>query len=166
MVDNMMHFSDENPDVTIIKHQVKNIHNEIKKEEHKKTSEELISLMEGDDEKSLAKFFNDNRFSKELFQFLDKQEFFFSIILLTNKQLFNLTEILAGRYNSTNIGEFLYEDKILLDDIKEKLDSHLAENSDIGQPKLFLLESLNKELERLSNHLEKTKSNNCAQHFV
>jgi hypothetical protein len=156
MVDNMLHFSDENPDVTTIKHCVKNIHNEIKIEEHKRTSKNLISLLEGDDEKSLTMFFNDNRFSRELLKYLDNTKFLLSIISLNNRRLFNFTELLADRYSPVNIGEFLHEDRERLIDLKEKLDIYLSEKNDLGQPKLFLLYSLQKELVKIVNHLDRS----------
>jgi hypothetical protein len=140
-----------------MKNIVKQIHLEIKKEEYVKESNELIDCLTNKDEYELAAIFEKQKFSKELFQYLDDQLLFDTVLKISNKQLFNFTELLNHRYEISNIGEFLYEDLTCLTKLKENLTEYLDTNSDIQQPRKFLFSSLETVLQVACVHLEQTK---------
>lgn len=157
VLENLMHFGDKNPEVTKMKNIVKQIHLEIKKEEYVMESSELIDCLTTKDEYELAAIFEKQKFSKELFQYLDDQLLFDTVLKISNKQLFNFTELLNHRFEISNIGEFLYEDLTCLTKLNENLTEYLNKNPDIQQPRKFLYSSLETILQVACVHLEQTK---------
>ena len=125
ILENLLHFGDDNPDVTKVKQLVKEIHSEIKKEEYVAESSELLDCLANKDEFSLATIFEKHKFSKELFQYVDDKLLFDTILQASNKQLFNFTELLGHRYNISNIGEFLFEDTTCLKSLMNNLANYL-----------------------------------------
>ncbi|MDY3319879.1 P-loop NTPase fold protein [Riemerella anatipestifer] len=157
VVENLLHFGDENPDVTVIKKLIKEIHNEIKKEEYVANSNELIDCLTNKDEFALAEIFEKHKFSKELFQYTDDKLLLDTILKISNKQLFNFTELLQHRYEISNIGEFLFEDTDCLNKLKTSLSDYLDKNENIGQPRKFLLATLETTLILTIQHLNDTR---------
>ena len=157
VLENLLHFGDENPDVTEVKKLVKEIHYEIKKEEYVANSNELIDCLINKDEFELAAIFKKHEVSKEIFQYLDDKTLLETLLKISNKQLFNFTELIQHRYRSVNIGEFLYEDTDFLTKLKTGLSEYLNEIENIEQPKGFLLVTLESTLIQVINHLNNTK---------
>lgn len=157
VLENLLHFGDENPDVTVIKKLVKEIHNEIKKEEYVTNSNELIDCLINKDEFALAEIFEKHKFSKELFQYTDEKLLLDTILKISNKQLFNFTELLRHRYEIGNIGEFLFEDTGCLNELKTGLSDYLDKNENIEQPRKFLFATLEKTLMLIIQHLNDTR---------
>ncbi len=142
IIENLLHFVDDNPAVTEMKKIVKGIHDEIKKDEFVANSNELIDCLNNKDEFALAEIFNKYKFSKELLQYVDDKQFLNTILKISNKQLFNFTELLMDRYNSTNIGEFLFEDIGSLTKLRDGLSSYFDKNIDIQPLRKSLLGAL------------------------
>jgi len=138
VLENLLHFTDENPQVTKMKQTIKEIHAEIKKEEYIATSNELIECLAKEDGSNLAEIFDKHKFSKELFQYVDDKLLLETILIISNKQLFNFTELLEKRYKIDRIGEFLFEDTICLTKLKVNFSEYLKESEDIQQPRKFL----------------------------
>jgi hypothetical protein len=157
VLENLLRFGDENPDVTAIKSLVKEIHNEIKKEEYVANSNELIDCLTNKDEFALAEIFEKHKFSKELFKYTDDTILLDSILKISNKQLFNFTELLRHRYEVSNIGEFLFDDTACLNKLKTGLSDYLDNNENIEQPKKFLFATLETTLMLTIQHLNDTR---------
>ncbi len=154
---NLLHFGDENPDVAVVKNLVKEIHNEVKKEEYVENSNELIHCLIDKDEFALAEIFEKHKFSKELFQYADDKVLLDTILNIPNKQLFNLTELLRHRYEISTIGEFLFEDLNCLNEIKTGLSDYLDKNENIEPLRKFLFATLEMALIEILEHLKNTK---------
>ncbi|OXB07737.1 P-loop NTPase fold protein [Flavobacterium pectinovorum] len=157
ILDNLLHFADENPDVTVIKKLVKEIHYEIKKEEYVANGNELIECLVNKDELELSAIFKKHELSKEFFQYADDKLLFEALLKIPNKQLFNFTELLQSRYTSSNIGEFLFEDAEFLSKLNVSLSTYLDENENIEQPRKYLLSSLETGLIVIIDHLNNTR---------
>lgn len=157
VLENLLHFGDENPDVAVVKNHVKEIHNEVKKDEYVENSNELIDCLINKDEFALAEIFEKHKFSKELFQYSDDKVLFDTILKIPNKQLFNLTELLRHRYQVSNIGEFLFEDINCLNEIKTDLSDYLYKNENIEKLRKFLFAALEIALLEILEHLKNTK---------
>ena len=142
VLENLLHFGDENPEVTKMKQTIKEIHSEIKKEEYVANSNELIDCLAKEDEFALAAIFDKHKFSKELLQYADDKLLLDTILRISNKQLFNFTELLLPRYNSINIGQFLFEDNICLTKLKDGISEYFDNNNDIPTLKKSLLATL------------------------
>lgn len=67
MFENFLYFGDENFDVIVIKNFVKEIYNEIKKEEYVENSNEFIECLINKDEFVLVEIFEKYKFLKEFF---------------------------------------------------------------------------------------------------
>jgi len=157
ILDNLLHFADENPDVTEIKKLVKDIHYEIKKEEYVANGNEMIDCLENKDEFELSNIFKKHELSKEFFQYADDKLLFEALLKIPNKQLFNFTELLQSRYTSSNIGEFIFEDAEFLSKLNASLSTYLDENENIEQPRKYLLSSLETGLIVIIEHLNNTR---------
>lgn len=157
IIENLLHFEDDNPDVTEMKKIVKGIHDEIKKEEYVADSNELIDCLTDKDEFALARIFEKHKFSKVLFQYIDDKLLLDAILGISNKQLFNFTELLRHRYEIRNIGEFIFEDTICLTKLKNNFSAYLAKTKNIQQPRLFLYATLETSLMDTIQHLNDTR---------
>ena len=157
VLENLLHFGDENPDVTDIKKLVKEIHYEIKKDEYVTNSNELIDCLINKDELVLADVFRKHEVAKEIFQYTNGKTLLETLLVISNKQLFNFTELLNHRYRSVNIGEFLFEDSEFLSILNTGLSKHLDENQNIEQPKKFILSTLKTTLTQIIEHLNNTR---------
>jgi hypothetical protein len=157
VLENLLHFGDANPKTTQMKQIVKAIHNEIKQEEYVANGNELIDSLVTKDELALTEIFDKHKLSKELFQYIDDKKFFDAILKITNKQLFNFTELIFQRYNISNIGEYLFEDINCLIKLKGELSNYLSTIDDIEQLRRYLLSTLLQNLNLIINHLNKTK---------
>lgn len=155
--ENLMHFGDDNPEVTKMKEIIKQIHTEIKKEEFVSDSNELIDCLANKDEFALEKIFEKHNFSKELFPYTDDKLLFDTILKISNKQLFNFTELLSDRYSGSNIGEFLFVDNDCMTKLKENLSAYIQKNENIGQLRKFLFITLETTLLQIIQHLNNTR---------
>lgn len=154
---NLLHFGDANPEVTKVKNIVKQIHLEIKKEEYKKESSELINCLTNENDYELFAIFEKRKLSNELFQYIDDQLLFDTLLEISNKQLSNFTELLRYRYETSNIGEFLYEDLTCLSNLNKSLTEYLSKKPEIQPLRNFLYSSLLIVLQKASAHIEETK---------
>ncbi len=157
VLENLLYFGDDNPDVTIIKNHIKEIHYEIKKDDYVANSNELIDTLINKDEIALAEVFHKHEVEKHIFQYLDYNVLFETLLIISNKQLFNFTELLNQRYRSANIGELLFEEAEFLSNIYTSLSKYMDENKNIGQPKNFLIESLATILTKIIEQLKNTR---------
>lgn len=154
-IENLRHFGDSDVRITKIKDKVNDIHNEIKNEFEIKEANELIEILKANNETALVDFFEQHHISDKVFKNIDTIELGSAILNATNKQLFNFTETLSQRYKSVNIGEFLFDDFQVLDNIKNHITTELV-NYNI-QPQNFLLKELINTLKKVCEHLNKTK---------
>lgn len=157
IIENLLHFGDDNPDVTKMKKTVKAIHDDIKKEEYVADSNELIDCLANKDEIALTLIFEKHKFSKELFQYTNEKLLLDTIFKISNRQLFNFTELLRQRYDIGNIGEFLFGDSDCLGKIKNGITEYLNENEKIEQPRKFLFTSLEATLLQIIQHINNTR---------
>ena len=155
--ENLFHFKEDDVQVREIREVIKEFHNEIKKEQDIEKSNELIKHIENNDIKSTEELFQKFNHSLDLFKFIIAETLFTKIINLENSMLETLTELIGSRYISTNIGEYLYDDIELLDELKNKLNKYLIENSLIKPLKKFAIYNLTEKLNLVCEHLENTK---------
>lgn len=155
--ENLFHFKEDDVQVREIKEVIKEFHNKIKKEQDIEKSNELIKHIENNDIKSTEELFQKFNHSLDLFKFIIAETLFTKIINLENSMLETLTELIGSRYISTNIGEYLYDDIELLDELKNKLNKYLIENSLIKPLKKFAIYNLTEKLNLVCEHLENTK---------
>ncbi len=156
-LDYLFRFGDDNPDITEMKEKVKAIHFEIKKETYFDISNEIINSFKNNDEKTLVFIFKENPLSKNIFQYLDGKKFFDSVVETSNKQMFKFIKILEKRYNSANIGEFLYEDYNYLNTLRLELQQYIKAHSKLEKLRKFLITSLIETLTFVCERLDKTK---------
>lgn len=157
VLESLLYFKEENPDVTVIKELAIDIHNEFKKEEYVENSNELIDCLKNKDEFELTKFFDKHKFSKELFQYTNDKLLLETIVKISNKQLSRFTRFLQNRYEISNIGELLFEDIGCLNKLKIGLSNYLKKNENIEKLRRFLLEALKKALMQIVQHLDDTR---------
>jgi hypothetical protein len=157
LLDNLFHFGDDNPKTTEIKKVVSKIHSEVKKDEYKANSMELIDCLNKEDEHALDAIFDKHKFSKELFQYCDDKLLFDAILQISNSQIFYFTERLRYRYKIGNIGEFLFEDNICLGRLKDNLSLYLDQQADIKQLRKYLYSTLETLLLSILQHLNNTR---------
>jgi hypothetical protein len=155
--DNLFHFKAENEQVAEIKELIKDFHNEIKKEQDIEKSNELVKHIENNDGKLVEKIFQKFNLSTDLFKYIVSDTLFTKIINTENSIIETFTELIGSRYTSTNIGEYLYEDIELLEELKNMLTNYLTEDSLIRPLKRFIMENLKDQLNTVCEHIEKTK---------
>lgn len=155
--ENLFHFEAENEQVEEIREVIKGFHEEIKKEKDAEKSNELIEYIKDNNDKSIKDFFTKFNFSTDLFLYIDVESFFTEIINTQNSTIETLNRLIDSRYKSINIGEFLYEDVNVLEQLKEKLERYIKEKKTIKPLRQFVLNNLLEKLTLACEHLEKTK---------
>jgi hypothetical protein len=154
---NMLFFEDKNPTVTEIKHIIRDIHNEIKKEQYQQISDEFITGINNKDEQDLADFMRKNIISSKLFKYIEINVFVEAIINLSNKKLSSFTNLIGNTYDISNAGEFLFEDSVLLLQTVDKLNEYIKANKEVQPLRFFLLNKFISELIKICKHLEASK---------
>lgn len=157
ILENLLHFNDDDPNLTKIKGIIKTKHFEIKKAKSVAESKALIDSLANDNDNALAEIFEKQKFSKEFLMYIDNKSLFIAITKTSNRQIFRFTELLRDRYKSVNIGEFLLEDIECLTTLKSDLEDYVHKKSNLKQPKKYLLISLVEALKSICAHLDKTK---------
>jgi hypothetical protein len=155
--DNLFHFKADNDQVAEIRELIKEFHNEIKKEQDAKKSNELIKYIEDNDEKLIDEIFQKFNLSADLFKYIVADTLFSKIVNAENQTIETITKSIGYRYTSTNIGEYLYNDKGLLKDLENLLNKYVNENSLMRPLKKFTINNLIVELNKVCEHIEKTK---------
>ncbi|MDD2577208.1 MAG: P-loop NTPase fold protein [Bacteroidales bacterium] len=156
VLENLFHFGVENSDVAVIRNHIKEIHDKIKEEEYIANSKEFIDYL-NKDEVELKIFFEKHFLSKELFPYINDDILLDTILNISNKQIFHFKELLKDRYNSSNIGEFLYEDIDCLKELQEGLSKHLENNKEIKPLRKFSYNELISTLKDNIKHLDETR---------
>lgn len=156
VLENLLHFTDEAVENTLIKNRIKEIHDDIKKERYIENGNELITCIQEGSADAMASLFQKHEYSKDLFQYVDSALLIEAIVKTSNKNIFNFTEQLKHRYRSSNIGSILNEDIKCMMGLKEGLEGYLK-ISDDGQPRRFLIETLKEELTGIIARLNFTK---------
>ena len=157
-MDTILHFGSENEKVSNIEMRVKVIHDQLKKEQNVDNNKELIDCLFTNDNPLLEALYQKYELSKELFQCIDSKDIFEKIINVSNPQISNFIQRLERRYNSSNIGVFLYEDTECLKTLHDSLKEYLATNQNMMKLRTFLIQSLINTLDEKCKHLEKTKN--------
>ena len=155
---NLMHFTNNDTRIENLKSVIKSIHDEILEDRNKKISTEFLDTLLNKDEFELADIFNKYKFKKELFLYINDKSFIETILKVSNKQLFNFTELLNDRYKPTNIKEFLSEERNTLLKLYENLKSFLNANENkMQQPRKFLFITLEMKLLIICDRLDSSK---------
>ena len=155
--DNLFHFKEKNEQVGEIRNIINDLHNEIKKEQDIEKSNELIKHIENKEEKLIEDFFQKFYYSTELFKYTDAESLFEKIVNTENFIINKLKELLETRYSASNIGEILYQDIYLLKELNEKIEKYLINNNLMKPLKIYTIDSLREEVNKICEHLEKTK---------
>ena len=155
--DNLFHFKADNDQVAEIRELIKEFHNEIKNEQDAKKSNELIKYIEDNDEMLINEIFQKFNLSTDLFKYIIADTIFSKIVNAENQTIETITELIGSRYTSTNIGEYLYDDKELLKDLENLLNEYVNKNSLLKPLKKFTIKNLTAELNKVCEHIENTK---------
>jgi hypothetical protein len=155
--DNLFHFKEENTLVEDIKETIRKLHNDIKKEQDIEKSNILIECIKNNNLNLIRELFDKFNYSSELFLYINSQLLFQEIIKTENLMIESFIRLIHTRYKSTNIGEYLYDDINVLNDLKERLESYLVENKITKPLRRFIVNNLIEELNIVCEHLEKTK---------
>lgn len=154
-IENILHFPKNNPKVAELVQLVNHYHMKIKKEQFIAQTQEFVNAVKSNNDTLLNSKFDEYYMSKDLFQYLDADSLFESILQSTNGQIDNFTRAMKRRYSSINIGEFLSEDYECLCKLNDMIKSNLVEQ-EVKQPRKFLLYELSKELEQILHKLNNT----------
>lgn len=155
-MESILHFPKENPKVAELVQLIHNYHKEIQKEIFITQTKEFIDAVRSNSNTLLDKKFDEYNLSRDLFQYLDAEILFESIQQTANGQLDRFTRALNRRYNSINIGKFLFEDYDCLSQLNDKIKHHV-EVHNVRQPRRFLLNELSKEIELILYKLKNPK---------
>jgi hypothetical protein len=153
---NLLHFGDNDNDVTAVKMKIKGIHETIKKKHYVEESSELIKVLLKGNELELSALFEEHKFSKLLFEYVNFDDLSNAVSGASNKQIFNFTEFLKHRYDVSNIGQFLFEDSRCLSELRKKIGTHL-ETGHEGLRK-HLLTALLTALDDILDHLSRSRN--------
>lgn len=156
-IENILHFKSEKEKIYKIQMTIKEIYDELKREQNVENSKELIDSLLENDVTSLRTVFKKYQLSKDLFQHIDNKLLFETIVKSSNGQITEFTLLLGSRYNSSNIGDFLNEDLECLKTLKINLKEYLGINNIILKLKGFVLNGLIVELDNVCHRLEGTK---------
>jgi hypothetical protein len=143
---NVLHFPKNNKKVAELVTIIKGLHDKIKAEQLTSETDTFIDTIESGTIELLQSQFEKYKISNELFQYLDPIELYVAIQNAPNKNIDFFTRALGRRYNSTNIGDFLFEDFDTLSQLKDSLVNYMTQ-AEILQPRKFLLTQLINELE-------------------
>lgn len=136
---------------------VDSIHHELKVEVYKSNSAELINcLSHSGDPQELTHIFSNHVAKKEFFQYMDGSALVNALLTCSNKLLLQFDIELKRRYNSVNIGEYLYDDIILLRLIKDDLTKFVEKKDDIGRIRMALIRAIVETTNNAIDHLEKS----------
>ena len=156
-IENILHFKSEKEKIYKIQMTIKEIYDELKREQNVENSKELIDSLLENDITSLRTVFKKYQLSKDLFQHIDNKLLFETIVKSSNGQITEFTLLLGSRYNSSNIGDFLNEDFECLKTLKINLKEYLDISDNILKLKDFILNSLTVELDDICHRLKGTK---------
>lgn len=156
-IENILHFKSEKEKIYKIQMTIKEIYDELKREQNVENSKELIDSLLENDITSLRTVFKKYQHSKDLFQHIDNKLLFETIVKSSNGQIREFTLLLGSRYNSSNIGDFLNEDLECLKTLKINLKEYLDISDNILKLKDFILNSLIVELDDICHRLKRTK---------
>ena len=135
------HFKKERKDQIIIDAIIK-AHNDIESKKDNKKINKLITYLKENSIEGINEVFLEYVFKIELFQHLDPDIFFDTILKVDNKTIKELSQLLDDRYGSTNIGEYLIEDYKFVNAISTKLKSYLSKPNHISL-QIYMLKELN-----------------------
>lgn len=155
-MENLLHFPSDNRDVESVEIQIRDIHQEIKREEYIKDGNAFLNAVKGEGIEDLKGIFLKYQLSVDLFSIIDPEHLFKILVSSENKRIDEFTDLLKGRYTSSSIGKYLFKDHRFLNILKEKIEKHIAESS-LKQPQLFLLSSLSMTLNNICEHLLATQ---------
>ena len=155
-LDNILHFKNTYPEnVQAIIDEIEKASKKILQEHNAGKKNKVIIYLENCDFDNLEKIFQRNSVSKELFEYIDVDLLFSVLINASNKTISRFTELLITRYtSSSNICDFLYEDKKVLVGLSEKIAYNKIVDSKEGLEKFLwgeLLNNLNSFSKKLEN---------------
>jgi hypothetical protein len=156
-IQTILHFGSEKEKEAKIEKIIKDIHDELKRELNVEQNKELMNSLFIKDNPYLEAVYQKYELSVELFRYIDNRSLFEEITSVSNDEISNLVQRLERRYNSSNIGQYLYEDFEYLKTLRESLEEFLERTENIAKLRSFLLKSLINALDKICNHLESTK---------
>ncbi len=161
VIESFLHFKDEDSDVEKIKSRVAEIHDEIVRGQKIEKGNDIVIYLKNFDEYGLSDLFLKYQLNPDLLKYTNSELLTKTILKIPNKQLFNFSELLKQRYSSSNIGEFLIDEKTTLRGVYDQLKLYLDKyENEIKQPQRFLLSSLETDLLIICDTLESTKKVN------
>ena len=158
-LDNLLHFEDDDPQVTEVKHKIKQTHSDIEKEGYIKNGKELIEALLSQDTLALEKIFKKDRIIGNSLRYIDGKMLFEALVSSGNKSIFGFTELIKERYNLIDFGRFYSDDYGALSSLNKYIRKYMVDEKPSGQPFVFLLDELNKLLERACKELIKEIKN-------
>ncbi|MGK4566770.1 P-loop NTPase fold protein [Flavobacterium sp. 3HN19-14] len=147
----LTHFMTKREDQIIIDAIIE-AHKEIENKKDSKKINKLFTHLNDNNIEAINEVFAEYSLKTELFEHLDPDSFFDTVLKVDNKTIKELYQLLDDRYNSTNIGEYLNGDYRFLNAVSKKLKSYLADSKDTSL-QIFVLKELDASIDRVNQKL-------------
>lgn len=124
--EDMMLRTKDNSDINMIKVRIVQLHKAMQSNILKETGSELIDALNRSEKETVEKIFKDNSYNRLFLKSIDMDNLADCIMKLPNPMLSLLNGIIADRYRSGNIVDFLIEDIEPLQYLEQKFQTELA----------------------------------------
>lgn len=144
---NIMHFKKDNPETEKFKDEIAMVHNALILEKKHGLGTKLVNYIREGNIDEITKSFNEFRFDKDFLPGENTDAIIKVIDEAPNKSIAQLCIAFDERYGPKNIKEFLPDDAPALELINTKI-ATLLSDPDLGQPRRFLLNEMNKMIKK------------------
>lgn len=154
---NLRHFAQERQESEVMQQKVNEIHEEIEKNKNLGLGQKIIEDLRKDDPKEIKMIFDTYNIQFKFFEYTDPSLLSEVLLSLSNESLGTFTNELGDRYRSSNIGNFLYEEKEVLNSLVGLINTFL-ESNELTKLRKFLVRELTSKLSECAERLEITKN--------
>lgn len=155
-ISNLRHFAQERQESVAIMQKVNEIHEEFERNKNLRIVQKIIDQFKEDNPKEIKTIFNIYGLEFKFLQFIDPIEFSRVLLSLSNKSIDTFGDQLEDRYQSINVGDFLYEEKDTLNHLAD-LTNEFVEANEVPKLRKFLLKDLSLKLSECAEKLENTR---------
>lgn len=156
-ISNMRHFGEERPESKEIMQKVNDIHEEAQKNKNFDLGRKILEKIKEDDSKVINTVFNNYGTEFKFFEYTNPVDFSEVLLSLSNKSIDTFMQNLDDRYQTMNVGDFLYGEKETLDQLA-KLTNSFLETNEVPKLRKFVLKKLSSKLSKYVEKLENTKA--------
>jgi hypothetical protein len=152
LFDNIFHFENKEYDPIITK-LIKEAHELIEREKESIKINKLIDALKENNIEKIIDIFKEYSVQKELFEQLDANGIFETLLTADNNTISTFILQLEGRYNFGNVKDYLSNDYNLLSDLLSKIDETLKDKTKLNLNE-FLLNELSSKIKEICKKLE------------